>query len=320
MVRKIFLIMLFFCSLLILSEILIRCTYNVPFYDFFSRTSESGFGPKGFFAKDEIIISSALGYEYKPHNSFGTNSLGMSDNEKTSIKRPDIYRIIAVGDSVTESSLFPQFIEKFYNEDFSGKRIEVWNCAVAAYCALQECNALQQKWLKFNPDMVIMGFCCNDFDVTPLLTVINGELVGFFPNYANLKADMFLLKHSALYRLITKLFISYRLKTDKADNYNGVFYSLKETKDILEKKGVSFLLVILPKAVSFEENMREEGFRRIKEITNTLQIDTLDLIPLTQQFDFRKLRESPNDDIHFNQEGGRVIAREILKYLKTKLK
>ncbi len=297
---------------ILISEIIVRHTINTSFYDFFNYTTKIWEG--SWFRESNVALSSTLGYEMKP--SSNRNSLGMFDKERTRTKKNDTYRIVIVGDSITVGSKYPQFLEELYSKIYQEK-IEVWNCAVVGYNTIQECIALQEKWLKLEPDMVIIGFCWNDFEITPIVTKIDGQPVGLFSKYANVKINPFLLKHSALYRLIMKSIFIYQSKKNNNDIalYNRVACALRKTKDILDSKKIPLLLVILPKPVEYQKNIQQEDFKRIKKITTELQIPTLDLIPYIKQFNPDELRRQPDDDSHFNLKGGKIIAEAIADYL-----
>jgi lysophospholipase L1-like esterase len=299
-----------------IAEAIIGYTTNISPYDFFLHTTKDW--PGNWFNEIHVVPSSTLGYEMKP--GVGTNSLGMHDKERMRAKRVNTYRIIIVGDSITVCSRYPQFLEELYSKIYQEK-IEVWNCAVAGYNLIQECTALQEKWLKFNPDMVIIGFCCNDFDTTPLITKIDGQLIGLFPNHMNIKLNPFLLKYSALYRLIMKnVFIYQSKKNNNIAFYNRAASALERTKKILDSKKIPLLLLILPQPVEYQKNTQEDAFNRIKKIATELQIATLDLIPYIEQFNPYELRLEPNDTLHLNLIGGKIIADAIADYLnKTNL-
>lgn len=307
-----FLITLSFFLSILISEIIVRTTTSIRFYDFFSHTTKDWKGT--WFNEINVIPFSTLGYEMKPGGS--VNSLGMQDKERIRAKRANTYRVIVLGDSVTVLSEYPQFLEELYNKKY-GKQIEFWNCAVGGYSIVQECMALHEKWLKFDPDMVIIGFCWNDFDTTPIVTKIDGQLVGLFSEHINIRLNIFLLKHSALYRLIMKYVTIYQSKKIDRDNSlsNRITSLLRETKNILDSKKIPLLLVVLPKPVEYQKNIQEDAFNKIKKIASELQIATLDLLPHIKQFDPCELKREPDDDGHLNLKAGKIIAEAIADYL-----
>ncbi len=118
-----------------------------------------------------------LVYELRPNmkrrfggKSFRTNSHGMRDSlEYEREKMPGTTRIIGVGDS----GMFGWSTEQ--DEDYlsvledllsrRGGRYEVLNLAVPGYNTYQEVESLVAKGLAFEPDIVIIGWNNNDFDI-----------------------------------------------------------------------------------------------------------------------------------------------------------
>ncbi|MFC1703971.1 SGNH/GDSL hydrolase family protein [Candidatus Omnitrophota bacterium] len=126
---------------------------------------------------DQYILSKnpILKYEYIPGayiKSFKStvNSMGFRDYEFPQEKPPRTIRIIVLGDSITAgmyitdtNKTYPKLLEKLLNEVSSGYSYEVFNMGVGGYDTLQEVETLRTKGLRYNPDIVIIGFCLNDF-------------------------------------------------------------------------------------------------------------------------------------------------------------
>jgi hypothetical protein len=98
------------------------------------------------------------------------NSRGMRESrEYQTEKDPSTLRIVGIGDS----GMFGWNIEQGGNyldvlEDSLSRRegaYEVLNLAVPGYNTYQEVESLISKGLDFDPDIVIVGWCNNDFDV-----------------------------------------------------------------------------------------------------------------------------------------------------------
>jgi lysophospholipase L1-like esterase len=116
-----------------------------------------------------------LGYQFKKNyrddhpdleESFPlTNSDGQRDIERKVSKMPDKKRIILLGDSVV-AGLGIHNIEdmiSFQLQKLLGKNFEVLNFGVGGYCTRAEVELLQQKGLKYEPDLVILLFVVNDY-------------------------------------------------------------------------------------------------------------------------------------------------------------
>lgn len=93
------------------------------------------------------------------------NSLGFR-GESFSKKNPDVFRIIALGDSLTygqgvaENDTYPMVLQNMLHENY---RIEVLNFGVCGNQISDTCKLFERFGAGFQPDLVIYGFCLNDF-------------------------------------------------------------------------------------------------------------------------------------------------------------
>lgn len=109
-----------------------------------------------------------LWYNKEFTNYVKINSKGLNDLEYPYKKEKDVFRIIIVGDSMTESFQVPlektfiKLLEKKLNKQ-NNRKFEVINCGVRGYGTYNELLYLKKECLKYNPDLVILGFYpCND--------------------------------------------------------------------------------------------------------------------------------------------------------------
>ena len=143
-----------------------------------------GFEPLAQFMDGRELIIKPSAIEERPYilnpntegNAWGTyvkvNSHGFRDREFTVEKEPDVYRIIALGDSITfgkslaVEKTFPKQLEGMLNQ--KGNRVEVLNLGHGGYNTLQEVATLEHIGIKFKPNLVILGYCINDlWDISP---------------------------------------------------------------------------------------------------------------------------------------------------------
>ncbi|RME39107.1 MAG: SGNH/GDSL hydrolase family protein [Planctomycetota bacterium] len=97
------------------------------------------------------------------------NSAGMRDREFSKPKPPGVFRIAALGDSVTygfgykQTQAYPKQLEKMLNEQFGDRmRFEVMNLGVVGYNIEQIVEAARVKALPFQPDLLLYGYVLND--------------------------------------------------------------------------------------------------------------------------------------------------------------
>jgi len=113
----------------------------------------------------ELAPSLSVTFHGAPLN---TNRRGFRDRERSTEKPAGTLRIVGIGDSVMfgwgvgdDASYLAQ-LEGLLDDDPSGRRWEVINTAVPGYNGVMEVEALKEKGLALQPDIVILGFCGND--------------------------------------------------------------------------------------------------------------------------------------------------------------
>jgi lysophospholipase L1-like esterase len=98
------------------------------------------------------------------------SSAGLRDREFSLTKPDGVFRIVAIGDSVTvsrhimRSQTWPKQLEALLNEYAppDAPTFEVLNLGVIGYNAHQAVEALRAKGLPFDPDLAIWGYVMND--------------------------------------------------------------------------------------------------------------------------------------------------------------
>lgn len=98
------------------------------------------------------------------------NSYGFRDKEYSIKKEKGVYRIIAIGDSITfgnnlpVEATYPKRLEQLFKQ--GNKQIDVLNMGLGGYDTLQEVATLEDIGIQFQPDLVIVGYCINDIGST----------------------------------------------------------------------------------------------------------------------------------------------------------
>ena len=138
-------------------------------------------------------------YELKPNvrgrfmgQPLFINSQGLRDYEYTRRKEPGTFRIVGVGDSslfgwgvpVEDSGL--KVLERRLNEKSRARKFEVINFGVPGYNTAMESETFVQRCLEYAPDLVILNFNTNDYDV---------------PEFMRLPDDLATLRKSYLFDL-----------------------------------------------------------------------------------------------------------------------
>jgi hypothetical protein len=120
------------------------------------------------------------------------NSQGLHDYEYSRRKEPGTFRIVGVGDSslfgwgvpFEDSGL--KVLERRLNEKSRAQKVEVINFAVPGYNTAMEAETFVQRCLEYAPDLVLLNFNTNDYDV---------------PNFMRLPRDLATLRRSYVFDL-----------------------------------------------------------------------------------------------------------------------
>jgi len=162
-----------------------------------------------------------LGYELKPYMEFAdagpnlafidftgkSNRHGFRDRDHSFSKPPGVFRIIVLGDSITQgygvsnpSDIFTSVVEtELIHRGFN---VELLNFGVSGYNTQQEIALLSETGIQYQPDAVVLAYCLNDDDGMDQ-GIMNAllELRGRSPDKIVVTNDPTLMK-SALYRFI----------------------------------------------------------------------------------------------------------------------
>lgn len=122
-------------------------------------------------------------YELKPRleatfqgRRVTTNAHGMRDRERSLEKPPGTFRIVGLGDSVMfgwgvdHEETYLVLVERALNERRpEGPRFETLNFAVPGYNTHLEVALFERHAARFSPDVIVVHFVKNDFDVPNFL-------------------------------------------------------------------------------------------------------------------------------------------------------
>jgi hypothetical protein len=120
------------------------------------------------------------------------NARGLRDYEYSARKEPGTFRIVGVGDSslfgwavrLEDSGL--KVLERRLNERFRPQKFEVIDFAVPGYNTAMEAETFVQRCLEYAPDLVVLNFNTNDYDV---------------PEFMRRQTDLSTLRRSYLFDL-----------------------------------------------------------------------------------------------------------------------
>lgn len=152
------------------------------------------------------------------------NSHGFRDREYTYEKKKDVFRVVILGDSMTEArqveldKTYHAILEEKLNSG-NNKKIEVINLGVSGFGTAQEYLTLKHYGLKYQPDFVILAFFIGNDISDNSLTLRKGR-----PH--NIAMPFFVLNNGKLEKVHFKIPSKDEEQTKKG--VNGRFQILKD--------------------------------------------------------------------------------------------
>jgi len=286
---------------------------NIRYYSW-----KANFDNFGWF--DKITVPSTnhvLMWEYRPYGKFEqieTNRFGYRDLDYESMIKPeDTFRIAFAGDSITlglsvdwEDTFVRQFETEANKKEFR-QNIQALNFSVDGYNAPQVCEMIKTKVIDFSPDIVVYTMCLNDFD----FCASSGLKIRYFRK----PKSFFLSKVKSAYRrMFGGDFHLYHFRKNK----DVVFQNILDIKEVLERKGSRFRVVILPvfpeNATDFDNYPLRGVHKEIGLFLLKNGIRSLDLLDAFSHLE-KPLRDYCYDIWHPNVFGHRLIAKQLVSFL-----
>jgi len=269
-------------------------------------------------------------FEPRP-NSERFNSLGINDIEYPKIKGDNTFRIMVIGDSVSEmelfvennrSLLFHELLETSLNE-FGN--FEVWNLGVQKYNTRQEILRFKERFLQYEPDLIIVAMVeLNDYDPVRLkyekgFSLVENCVRSTIPKFPFIseKSHSRLLGFN-LYRAAS--LVSYQIgnKIDP-ENHPNLLFKGSDTLDILwdNKQAMQEFAEFTEFPVVFFvfpylNEVRDEW---LVEFANRQRYSLILFDKFSEYEDIQQFLNNPADGVHINKIGHKVAAEYLLDYL-----
>jgi lysophospholipase L1-like esterase len=263
--------------------------------------------------------SDVLPFELAPNIPNFSNSLGMRDRERTIDKPKGVIRVVFLGDSIAMYGRFTDLLEQRLGRMFPGM-YEIWNCSVGGYGIRDYAIQMRKRISRYKPDLVIVAFCLNDLDSTPVMYYdTQGNLNCYLPIPGIPTAlDFWLYKRSWAYRRWLEILA----RRDPGLRDSGSVPEGEKALLIIEteaaRMGAPFRAVVFP-ALKPESEWTKREMDGYVNITGLLKKHRIPYLDLSEAFppDHRSaLRRRPDDVIHTNDAGDRLAADAILKFLR----
>ncbi len=228
------------------------------------------------------------------------SSQGIRDYEYPIVKPDGVYRIILLGDSVAFGwgveleQTFAKLLEEMLNKYSKAKKYEVINFSIPGYNTFQEVATLESKCLAYSPDLVIFSVCDNDYK--PAFNYLYPfPLSKYVPDY--------LYKS----RFFSGLIGGLTSKEDKTSSYEikrglaELDLAVSKLKEIALKNNIKVLFY------------QGDG-KYIRDVL--LKYGFADSMFSMDRKILYQRRYMIEKDEHFNPDGHKKIADDILKFLK----
>ncbi len=240
-----------------------------------------------------------VGYELVP-GACHANSLGFHDDEPVEPRPPGGKLVVALGDSITEQRAWVDVLERMLEQRLEVP-VEVRNMGVTGYSVLNELALLERRALDFEPDLVVLQVCLNDYGVTPVLVHHDGELRWLRAATGGLGGlELWLFEHSALARNLVLRGVSTRMGgMGNEEHMAQVDAALGRMQQLCHERGIPFELVIFPTIAPREQwsPTEEATYLRLVEQAAVHGISTTDLTPRLLGGEIDTLRRHRVDEI-----------------------
>ncbi|MBC8495888.1 SGNH/GDSL hydrolase family protein [archaeon] len=325
--------------LLIFSLIIIVIIIESSFYVY--KPKISNLKPNSHTFHSTTDIMQMFEFNSLMTDPFITNSDGFRDYEYTKIKDSNIYRIIMLGDSVVFgynlenlSQTIPKKLEYKLLNSSNETTYEVLNMGVYTYNSVQELHFFINKGLKYDPDLLIIGYFLNDPEwvessLYPYLAptkrkIYEQNLLALLPKHCSLEHNM---KKSFFGKLILSIFKKNILRFDSPNYFSYITndpcqfglveHSFNSFKQLSDTYGFNVLVVIFPYFTESSSELAELQIIHYK-ITN-LSLNNnfyvLDLYNLSKENYYGEITIN-RDRTHYNNFGTEVVSNIMLEYLQ----
>ena len=302
-----------------------------------------------FLIKAPPFRPSETGIELNPNGSgfekgayVKINSQGLRDYEYPLQKAPNTFRIIVLGDSVTFGTgvtmeeTYAKRLEIMLNAGSSQWHYEVLNFGIPGAQTHHELSYFEKKGLRYQPDLLILGYFLNDLN-PPFEAAVTGggttwmsQAIGFVKNQ---------LKRLFAVRLILeKLDLAFNLdrtvltrnedtKTSYWQHIVGMYSTvnyweqnkvrLRQLERMTKERNIGFLLVIFPfeNQISTIDTSDLRPQSLIEEFCQQEQLHVLNLIQAFKHTGGHLYLD--RDNLHLNDRGHQVAAETIFKALHS---
>jgi lysophospholipase L1-like esterase len=276
---------------------------------------------------------------------YDINSEGWRDREHELAKPPGTYRILSVGDSVTNGhgveseEIYTRQLETLLNADPpSDLDYEVILITLGALNTEQEVHLAEAEGLRYDPDLIVVGYVLNDPAEGASLRrdrerARQRSMIEVIKEEAQ-RSSVIHLAYRTGQRLMwgaRRAFGEAEVATYATDDYfarlhrspdswarvTGAFDRLERLSAETE---VAVLVVVFPVLYDLESYPWAEAHGQVASAARERGFHVLDLLPAYQGHDPNDLQVVEGDHVHPNAAGHRIAAGAIERYLREQIR
>lgn len=262
-----------------------------------------------------------------------SNSLGFRDVEHSYQKSPGIFRIMFIGDSVTEGwgvqfqKSFTQLLTNMLNDMKDGRTHEAIVCAQWGANTQLEFNLFINRCQAFNPDLIIIAYTIDDVE-PPMQSKIKQNFINSIKIRKPGGSLLWLYTNSATYRFFYlkkeyfRIMSNWNKWLDRCYSDSRWFKRMcsimKQFKKMSEENNTRLLVVSIP-FFGFPLDNRhpfKKYYLKTHEMLRKHGIEVFDTLPYFDGKDYLTLQVHPGHDSHPNEQGHQILAKAIFDHLK----
>lgn len=272
--------------------------------------------------------STKLEFQHKPP---GPDFRGRSYE---TAKKPDVFRILAVGDSYTwghglyPEDAYPDRLARRLRSGDPSVEYEVINWSLPGWATRDELRSLRLGMSNWSPDLLLLGFVLNDPEPweSSKLSEIRRPIQRRKPEGA---ISRWLYAHSRVYSGTFEALENRRMRRALVAYYHGLFEgehwidcqdALKKIRNLARREKIPLQVVLFPIFDSpLDHRYRYRDLHdRVRGDIRKLGIPVFDLLPVYEGIEGRRLALEPYTDPHPSELANRIAADAILRRLVNK--
>ncbi|KPK00674.1 MAG: hypothetical protein AMK71_08065 [Nitrospira bacterium SG8_35_4] len=295
-----------------------------------------------------LVEDDVLDYRYEPNSSWIKNNLRYNINKhgwrdyNHDYEKPDnTVRILVLGDSITngyginmEEIYAKQFEQELNKDSGSSNRYEVITIAMSGLNTKQEAYLFETEGIKFDPDVVVIGYALNDPE--------KGSSLRKSRQSKEKRSLLYKLKQAAnrlsivhlLYRSSQKLRwkISIALGIEETADYvkedyfsalhndpkkwGSVVEGFAKIRSLAKEHNIASVLMIFPVMSDLGNYKWTDVHKQVSDAASKSNFIVLDLVKDYSKYKGSDLQVDSGDHVHPNAIGHKIAADALYQFFK----